>query len=294
MATTFSKTLQASNSTDAHFRGWIGFIDTTLTNGGWVNTADTGQTAVASFTAPVAINTAQGYRVYRMDDALQATRPVYMRLDFGSAGAVNNIGIWITLGPSTDGAGAVNQPWFSSPTSSNAAIQVGSSSAALVLPYSFGSADTGRFSMAFAHNQATSEGFYFFMALERTYGADGEPNGDGLLLMYASASGTNINRYRYLRYDEVPQPSVEQENRRVQTEYSPSAASDLVGVSVLFPWYQGLPRQPGMNVLIGRRGDWSSDGRIQVEFYGAQHTYQMLFTTLINSEGNTLPMMRYE
>lgn len=294
MATTFSKALQPSNSTNAHMRGWIGFIDRTLTNGGWVNTADTGQTAVASFTTPGGANTAAGYRIYRMADTLQATRPVFMRLDFGSAGTANHIGIWITLGPSTDGAGAIQQAWFSAPTSSSATIQVSIHSATLTLPYSFGSAGTDRVGIAFAHSQASSEGFYFFFAIERTYGGDGLPNGDGLLLIYGDGAGTNINRYQYLRYDEVVQPAVEQENRRVQTEYSPSAQSDRVGVSVLFPWYAGFPQQPGMNILIGRRGDWVSDGRFNVEFYGAQHVYQALFTTLINAEGNTIPLMRYE
>jgi hypothetical protein len=294
MATTFSKALQPSNATDARLRAWVGFIDRTLTDGGWVNTADTGQTAVASFVAPTVINEARGYRVYRMDDALHATHPVYLRLDFGSAGAVNNIALWVTLGPETDGAGSIPRPWFSSPTSSSAPLQSSGNSTTLALPYSFGSADTNRVAVAIAHDQASNNGFYLFFSIERTYGTDGEPNEDGVLFMWANLQGTNINRYNYLRYDSVPQPGVEQENRRVQTEYSPSAQSDLIAVSVVFPWYQGLPRQPGMNILIGRRGDWASDARINVEFYGAQRVYQALFSTTMNSEGNSLPLMRYE
>lgn len=294
MAVTFSKTIQPSNSTNAHMRSWIEFIDRTLTDGGWVNTADTGQTAVASFTTPGGANTAAGYRIYRMDDDLHATHPVYMRLDFGSAGTANHIGIWITLGPATNGAGVILRPWFESLTSANATIQVNIHSATLALPYSFGSSDTNRVGIALAHDQASSQGFYVFFTIERTVDASGEPNEDGILLLYGNANGQNINRYNYLRYEPVVQPAAEQENRRVQTEYSPSAQSDLIGVSVLFPWYLGLPRQPGLNMLIGRRGDWVSDARINVEFYGAQHVYQALFTTLINAEGNTIPLMRYE
>lgn len=294
MATTFSKTIQPSNSTNTFMREWIGFIDRTLTDGGWVNTADTGQTAVASFTTPGGANTAVGYRIYRMDDSLHATNPVYVRFDFGSAGGANNIGIWITIGPATDGAGTILRPWFAAPTSSNATIQVNIHSATLALPYSFGSADTNRIAVAIAHDQASGQGFHVFFSIERTVDASGTPNADGVLLLYGNSSGQNITRYNYLRYDPVVQPSVEQTNARVQTEYSPSASSDLIGVSVLFPWYQGLPRQPGLNMLIGRRGDWASDARINVEFYGSQRVYQAMFTTLINSEGNTLPFMRYE
>lgn len=295
MPTTFSKSLQPSNSTDANFRGWAGFVDRTLTNGGWVNTADTGQTAIASLVAPTAINQARGYRVYRMDDSLQATYPVYLRLDFGSAGAVNNIGLWITLGPATDEAGAVLKPWFYAPTSGFPTIAAGSSYTTLALPYSFGSAGTDRVAVSFASEaQEFGAGPVLFFAIERTYGVDGLPNSDGVLLMYASGGGTSIDRYHYLRYTEVVQPAYEQENRRVQTEYSLSAASDLIAVSVLFPWYRGLPQQPGMNVLVGRRGDWSRDARINVEFYGAQHVYQALMSQLIFVEGNTLSFMRYE
>lgn len=259
-----------------------------------MNTADTGQTAVASFVAPTAINQARGYRVYRMDDALHSTHPVYLRIDFGSAGAINNMAVWLTLGPGSDGAGAISTPWFNSPTTSNAPIQASGNSTTLALPYSFGSADTNRVGIAFAHDQASNNGFYMFFTIERTVGGDGVPNEDGVLLMFANLQGTNINRYYFLRYDPVPQPAVEQENRRVQTEYTPSAQSDLVGVSVVFPWYLGLPRQPGLNLLVARRGDWDTSARINVEFYGEQRVYQALFTTTMNAEGNTLPLMRYE
>lgn len=293
MATTFSKALQPSNSTNANMRGWVGFIDSTLIAGGWVNTTDTGQTAVASFVTPSSGNTAAGYRVYRMNDALQASAPVFLRLDFGSSYTPIYMGLWITLGPSTNGAGVVDRPFFESLASNSATISANGVSDTLALPYSFGSADSSRVAVALACDEATNSGPYLLFCIERTYGADGLPNGDGVLLLYGD-SGQNINRYFYLSYLAAPQPPVEQANARVETEYATSATSDRVGVSVLFPWYLGLPRQPGTNVLIGRRGDWTESARINVEFYGAQHVYQALFAAKINAGGNTLVLMRYE
>jgi hypothetical protein len=295
MATTFSKTRQPSNSTDAHFRAWIEFIDNTLTGGGWVNTADSGQTAVASFVAPTTTNQARGYRMYRMDDPLQATAPVFLRIDFGSGNTTNTMAVWITLGPETDGAGAVVSPWVSAPTTAAANVQASSNSTSLSLPYSFGSAGTDRVAIAFAvEMQVFGSGPYIFFSIERTYGTDGQPSADGVLFLYAHSGGVNISRYQYLQHPAGYQPPFDASMFRVESAEAPSAYSDLVGVSVLFPWFNGLPRQPGMNVLLAKRNDWARDARMVVEFYGAQRTYQALGSATIANGGNTLALMRYE
>ena len=87
MATVSDSGLVADVSTDARFRAFIQFVDGALAGGGWVHTADTGQLDPTTATHPAASNTVVGYRMYRMDDTLQATKPVFLKLGFGSGAA---------------------------------------------------------------------------------------------------------------------------------------------------------------------------------------------------------------
>jgi hypothetical protein len=60
---------------------WINEIHNSLIAFGWIRTSDTGQIDFSTVTRPTTTNTYQGYAVYRMADSLQATCPVYIRID---------------------------------------------------------------------------------------------------------------------------------------------------------------------------------------------------------------------
>lgn len=106
----YAATAVPSNNTDANFRSWIGFINTMMTTAGWVQTPDTGQINFATVLAPTAVNTKQGYALYRMNDTLQATYPVIIKFAFGSSSSAANPGIWFMVGTNTDGAGNFIDP----------------------------------------------------------------------------------------------------------------------------------------------------------------------------------------
>ena len=80
MATLGPVSIPVANNTDANFRLWCDFINDVLTTAGWVNTADTGQINLVTVTAPVAASTKQGYQIWRMNDALQSTKPCFIRI----------------------------------------------------------------------------------------------------------------------------------------------------------------------------------------------------------------------
>ena len=101
-----------SNGTDALFRAWGKGLSDALAAIGMVKTADTGQINWATVTAPTGA-TQQGYEVWRFDDALQATAPLFFRLDYGS-GASAGTGVtgfmptlWVTIGKGSNGSGAI-------------------------------------------------------------------------------------------------------------------------------------------------------------------------------------------
>lgn len=96
--------------TDAVFQAWINAIHAAFVTAGWVQTADTGQLASPATVAHPTVNaTSAGYEIWRMADALQATAPIFVKIEYGTGGNTTgqNNGYWITIGTGSDGAGAI-------------------------------------------------------------------------------------------------------------------------------------------------------------------------------------------
>ena len=97
-----------SNSTDALFRDWGSKISTALSAIGLVRTADTGQIDWATVLTPSATNQSRGYEIYRFNDALQGTYPIFVKVEYGSATNILWPCTWWTVGSATDGAGTLS------------------------------------------------------------------------------------------------------------------------------------------------------------------------------------------
>lgn len=104
---TYTADIVPTNATDAQFRAWVQWYITAITSVGMVQTADTGQINTSTVVKPAAINTVSGYAVFRFDDALQATAPIFIKVEFGSGGHIDVPNLYLTVGKSTDGAGTV-------------------------------------------------------------------------------------------------------------------------------------------------------------------------------------------
>ena len=87
------------------------YIHPCLAAGGWIQTADTGQTANGSFAAQTGIGAISGYQIWRMNDTLQSTYPVFIKLEYGCASSYASsyygTGIWLTIGTGSNGAGTI-------------------------------------------------------------------------------------------------------------------------------------------------------------------------------------------
>lgn len=92
---------------DADFRAWGSGIAAQLTAIGLVRAADTGQIDWTTVARPAAVNTYAGYEVWRFNDALQATRPVFIKLEYGVAGSVDRPAVRYTVATATNGAGTM-------------------------------------------------------------------------------------------------------------------------------------------------------------------------------------------
>lgn len=97
-----------ANTTVTDFRTWGSAVSAALAAVGMVKTADTGQINWATVGLPQ-VNTAAGYEVWRFADTLQATAPVFFRVEYG-AGAVANVPqMWLTVGKGSSGAGVITE-----------------------------------------------------------------------------------------------------------------------------------------------------------------------------------------
>lgn len=95
-----------SNSTDALFRAWGSAVSTAL---GTMLTRvpQTGDIDWVTVTAPVATNTFQGFEVYRLNDSLQSTAPLFFKFEYGSYSTTAISAIRLTIGKSVDGSGVI-------------------------------------------------------------------------------------------------------------------------------------------------------------------------------------------
>jgi hypothetical protein len=254
-----------SNSTDALWRAWVQFIeDTIVTTGGWLVTADTGQMTISTSLHPTLANTIVGYRVYKMNDTLQATSPLFMKIEYGSGGVANTPRATFTLGTGTDGLGTVTGQLI---FRGNLTASTNGTNAC----NSYGSADTGRLQLLMFVRAGADDIMAF--SLERTKDATGADTSAGFLLTYGNAGPIVFTNY----FNATPgaQPSGETGISFVLSNLSGSTsyAGDVgVGIPLHF---KSVVQQPGLGMVIVNSADFAAEATPSFNFYGASHTYQL-------------------
>jgi hypothetical protein len=297
VATLNSATISPSNSTDALFRAWAKFISDSFALG-WTDTVASGEINFVTVLAPTVANTAQGFKVYRMSDALQATKPVFVKIEFGSATTVNNPAIWITIGTGHDGSGGITGINF-------ARTQItASTNSATANTDNYGSAANNRVHFAIFLTTASAS---IVFSLERTKDATGADTNEGLLLTYlagAVGSGARMISQNFILHSGT-QPPAQSGGLHYLTCYEANSIfGGDIGVSPLFH-FKGVAAQPGLGLLATRSGDIGNFALPSIPFYGSNHTYVHLggqLTTFMGTsgaasgavDGSGRLMMRYE
>ena len=94
--------------TDALWRTLITNIAATFTAGGLVQTSDTGQINLSTVLFPTSASTYSGYQMFRFNDSLQSTLPIFMRVAYWRGVSSSAIRLDISFGTATDGAGVLS------------------------------------------------------------------------------------------------------------------------------------------------------------------------------------------
>lgn len=95
------------SDTDTNFRAWGKGLSDALAAVGMVKTADTGQIDWATVTRPTGVSTYQGYEVWRFNDALQATAPLFLKIEYGTGTAPSSPGLRVAAGKGSNGSGTL-------------------------------------------------------------------------------------------------------------------------------------------------------------------------------------------
>lgn len=93
-------------TTDAEFRAWV----TAISNGFqalFTKVTQAGEINLATVLKPAGSDTSQGFEVYRFNDSLQATAPIFFKIEYGSSGLAAYPGCWLTVGKGADGSGTI-------------------------------------------------------------------------------------------------------------------------------------------------------------------------------------------
>lgn len=105
------------NDTDANFRLWGSGLSNAIQAVGLVKTSDTGQINWLTVTKPTASDSIQGYEIFRFNDTLQSTAPVFLKIQYGSGSyGAECPSYTTTVGKSTDGAGNITNVLHSAAT----------------------------------------------------------------------------------------------------------------------------------------------------------------------------------
>jgi len=174
-----------SNASDAAFRSWgsilsaqIGSILTRVPQTGDINWSTVTVPATSQFA---------GGEVYRFNDSLQATAPIFIKIEYGTGTGATASSLRITVGKSADGAGNIGGvllaataviSFTAGSSTSNCYISGGGSWFALSL-------------------DPISQGGIFY--IERSVAGGGTPTGDAMVVGWQPAA-TNSQNHRFIDY----------------------------------------------------------------------------------------------
>lgn len=195
--TTHTIDTPVNHTTDAEFRTWINEFETLLTTVGLVVHTDTGQLTLASATRPTSANTYAGFRIYRFNDALQATAPIYIRVDFGSGAFTTTPAIKVQVGSNTNGAGTLTGVVSSVFTSfSNSVL----TNPGITNRLSLAAHGAGYAWIVFKHGMLTGSGAGFGFVVTRTADGAGDPTALGFQVYGMIANTDSSGRAQYMLY----------------------------------------------------------------------------------------------
>lgn len=303
--TTSSSSLLMDVTSDANFRAWGSGIASGLQAVGLVKTSNTGQinwSTVTRGTATSGAAVSQGYEIYRLNDSLQSTQPVFIKVEYGTSVRGNSgVGgaswaapaMWVTVGTGTNGAATLTGSVSSRIAMTHASnTQTGQPSTAAATQYStcYFSGDTSSVCMAIGIDttiaSAASGGVFFplpyLLVIERTRNSSGTATADGLIFLtscwpYSDGNWTTIALQARAQTISFTGSGVGSLDTFWPFSWPGLAfGSGSIGNTVdIYPLVvvSPLPEPNALSVLGCYQGDLAMGSTIQITSLGSSHTY---------------------
>ena len=281
----------------------------TWTNASGVNETHAGSgttTAMTSGTYPSGTST-YVYEVYGLADALQATSPFYLKIEYGTGTTVNDPVVYVTISTAQTTAGVFPANSLTSSmgtrTSVSGNLAIGNSATRYECDLS-GNVD--RLGCILWRNSTGSLTRIF--AFDRSKNSSGGNTGTYLTLITAGGGTTQFSTQQtvfspngsmgYFTTQETSSPS------RWGTILPITATSGTVTVSsvantLVSPIYPfvGYVDNPHLMAVVGLAADWLEGNNPAPTVYGATHTYLFTKSTgigLVGNQGVGNPAIRWE
>lgn len=280
--TTFSA--KASTNNTAELRALGSQINAAIASAGMVQTTDTGQVDWSTINWVTGEQT-WGYEVWRFNDPLQATNPVFVKLVYSQPAGPLALNITAQVGTATDGAGNLTSApnTNTSVTDSIAFCARGSStggSAQLVKPwYVYGDGSSLIIASVPELANGGSTGLGGLFILERARHTDGTPLGDGVVIHWMTGASTTATIQSLLLHNLAPQlVSASASGGWVPMAPSTmSPASGVLGTNMyVLPYFTGFtPRlgAPSKMVVGIFKADMPTGNQFALTHYGESGTF---------------------
>jgi hypothetical protein len=256
-----------TNATDADFRAWGSAFAAKLLAAGFVKASDTGQIDWVTVARAGVVSTAAGYEIWKFNDALQATVPVYFKVEYGAGATnINNPGLWFTFGSGSNGTGTLTGV-----LSSRLHIY---STALTVLCTCYWSGDTNRFAAAlFIAGTGVTNSNTMLVSFERTVDGNGAPTSEGVLIILKAGLTTgNIWQQVAWSCTTGALAAVELDLGTVM----PPTGTGTTGLSIaVYPIFfqKGVFLNPGLNLLTYFQDAMAAGVPFVMTLYGAARTF---------------------
>ncbi|MCI4437877.1 MAG: hypothetical protein JHC33_13805 [Ignisphaera sp.] len=301
-ATTLSL-LNLGNS-DAQFRAWGSAVDGTFTTFGWIRTSDTGQVNWATVTYASSTNQSLGYSVFRMNDSLQGSYPVFLKIEYGNGLSSNCApGLWVTIGTGSDGSGTITGIL-------KTRTQLATSNALSGTNPCYFSGGTDRYCCVLWPASSSSNS-YLTLSIERTKNSSGATTGDGILFLSAVWATALVVGSAYLPFSSTIPSTYAAWNCNVPTTVSTGTYGAYKNTVAVYPIKCWTPGEsgPSSNIFLYQPSDITPlGGTIQLTLFDSALTGTYLplsfaapsscFTTVTTNRGNSGAnvslLMRYE
>ena len=195
--TTQAWSSSSDHQNDAGFRAWGSDFAAKLLAVGMVQTADTGQINWTTVTRP-GTNTDGGYEIWKFNDALQSTAPIFIRFNYGTGGVATRPRIQMIVGTSSNGSGTIGGTALTGTLATSAAT--GTSTGSSFTNYMCHTA--GVFWFVWQAGGPTAGLSRASAAINRTVDSDGAPTAIGALVtsMNGATSIAAVGSFVNLRF----------------------------------------------------------------------------------------------